>query len=347
MTVGRYGEVTPDEARTNARRILAGVAAGSDPAAERNARRKEMTVRQLFVVYELEGSQHLKERTRRITLARLSHHVLPLLGSKRLSDVGVADVERFVRDVKSGKTARDENLGYRKRIIVRGGEGAAGKVVRDLSAMFAFAMRLEIVASNPCLVARKPPDGRKHRFLTLEEVAKLGAALNELDAEGMNPKTTAIIRLLALTGCRREEIAALRWDEVSLEGSCLILQDSKTGRSYRPLGPDATDLLKTIVRTASPYVFPAERADGHFQGVKGAWPKIVERAKLNDVTPHTLRHTFGSTAASSGETLLMVGALLGHANQRSSSLYAHLQNATSLASAKRVSERISAALKIT
>ena len=74
----------------------------------------------------------MKDRTKAYTLGRLKHHVVPLLGHKRVTEVGTGEIERFVRDVSASKTVKDEKIAPRKRIIVRGGEGAARKVVRDL-----------------------------------------------------------------------------------------------------------------------------------------------------------------------------------------------------------------------
>lgn len=309
----------------------------------------------LIDLYEKEGcviqrgkrqGEAMKSTTKAYTLARLRHHVVPLLGTRRAPEVNPGDIERFVADVTAGKTAKDEKIGPRKRIIVRGGAGAARKVVRDLSAVFSFARRSEIVASNPCETAAvRKTDNRRERYLTLGEVARLGAALSDLEAEGANAKAINIARLWALTGCRRSEIAGLRWSEVHLDEGVLILNDSKTGKSVRPLGAAAIKLLKSIGKTAgSDFVFPAERGDGHFQGVKNAWSKAIARAKLPGVTPHTLRHTIGSTATSTGEALALTGAILGHANPRSTAIYAHVQLDPSREAAERVSGTIASAL---
>jgi integrase len=345
MTIGRYGTLTVEEARRQAKIILGSAAKGDDPAGILAARRREMTVAALIEVYGEEGSQHLKDRTRRYVLARLSHHVIPLLGHKRLTDVRVQDVERFIQAVSDGKTASDRKVGHRRRIVVRGGPGAAAKVVRDLSAVFSFAVRREIVSANPCAPARKPPNGQRHRFLETEEIQRFGTALSELEAEGANAKGIAVCRLLALTGCRRDEIAGLKWDEVDTIRGRLVLDESKTGRSIRPLSASALKLLATLPKQEkSPFVFPADTGDGHYQGLKGLWPKLMKRAKLEDVTPHTLRHTVGSLAASAGEGLPMVGALLGHSNHRSSSIYAHLQEDPSRRAADRIGAKVANAL---
>jgi integrase len=288
----------------------------------------------------------MKPLTRQFTVGRLRNHVVPLLGHKRITEINPGDIERFARDVAAGKTARDEKIGPRKRLIVRGGEGIAAKVVRDLSAVFSFAMRREIVSRNPCQTAAvRKTGGARERFLTLEEVSRLGAALDELERDGANPKASNIARLWALTGCRRNEITTLRWPEVNLAEGLLVLDDSKTGKSIRPLGAAAIAILESIDRQeGTDFVFPAERGDGHFQGMKRIWSKAIRKAQLEGVTPHTLRHTMGSTAVSNGEALALTGAILGHSNPRSTAIYARVQTDPSRRAANRVSRRIAEAL---
>jgi hypothetical protein len=146
ITIGRFGTLTVEEARRRAKSLLGAAAVGDDPAAERSAKRREMTASALVDLYEEEGcfiqrgmnqGRPMKPRTKAYTMARLRHHVIPLLGHKRVSEVDAGQVERFVRDVALGKTAKDQKIRPRVRIIVRGGEGAARKVVRDLSAVLA------------------------------------------------------------------------------------------------------------------------------------------------------------------------------------------------------------------
>lgn len=354
MSLGSTHALTPDEARRKAKEILSAAARGDDPAAERGEKRREMKVAGLIDLYEEEGcyilrgirqGEPMKPTTKAYTIARLKHHVVPLLGSKRVSDVTATDIERMVRDIASRKTARDEKVDG-KRILVRGGEGAARKVARDLSAVFTFAVRRGIRASNPCdTAAIRKTDNKRDRYLSLEEVRRLGEALDTLQQDGVNPKALDITRLWALTGCRRDEVAALRWDEIDFEHSCLVLADSKTGKSVRPLAAPALALLTSIPNEGkSPFVFPATKGKRHFQGTKRIWPKVTAMAKLTGVTPHTLRHTLGSTAVSTGETLAMTGAILGHSNARSTAIYAHVQQDPARKAAGRAVGPIAAAL---
>ena len=341
MVVGRYGTLTADQARQQARKLLGAAVSGDDPSADRTSKRKESTVAQLLELYTEEGTTNLKPLTRTYTIARLRNHVLPLLGTRKVTEITTGDVERMIRDIAKGKTAKDQKIGPRARVIVRGGDGAAAKVARDLSAVFSFAKRNRIVTSNPCEGARKPTENKRERFLSAEELGRLGAALEQVASDGMNAMAVDIIRLLALTGCRRNEIAGLRWEEVDFTHGCLRLADTKTGKSIRPLGIPALALLSTIQRfDGTSFLFPATCGKSHFQGIKRVWARVCVLAELSDITPHTLRHTLASEAVSGGETLPLTGALLGHANARTTHRYAHIGQDPAKQAADRVSGRI-------
>lgn len=355
MTVGRYGTLTVEQARKKTKELLVVVTVDDDPAAKRNTKRLEMKMSGLIDLYEEEGcliqrgkrqGEPMKERTKTYTIARLRRHVVPLLGTKRVTEVRAGDIERFFRDVSIGKSASDEMMGHRRRIVIRGGDGAARKVFRDLSAVFSLAVRRGIIETNSCkkAVVRKT-DNRRERFLSIDEIKQLGKVLDELEAEGMNIKALNITRLWVLTGCRRQEIVELKWDEIDFERALLVLADSKTGRSVRPLAAAAIKLLNTIQRSDdSDFVFPADSGEGFFQGTKRVWPTIVKNANLEGVTPHTLHHTMGAIATSSGEALALTGTILGHANMRSTMIYAHVEMDPSKLAADRVGEQLAAAL---
>ncbi len=356
MSLGSTTSLEAPKAREKAKAVLTSVANGEDPAKERAEKRKELNLTQLIDLYEEEGcyvlrgirqGQPMKPTTKAYTLARLRNHVVPIIGDSRITNVTEGDIEKMVRMITAGKTAKNEKKEGRGRVIVKGGEGAARKVARDLSAVFTFAIRRKLVPENPCKNASiRKTDNQRTRYLTMAEIQRLGEALDTLQEQGVNPKALNIARLWALTGCRRDEIAGLKWDEVDFEHSCLMLDDSKTGRSVRPLAASALALLSEIPREDdSPYVFPATTGNGHFQGTKRIWPKAIALAKLPGVSPHTLRHTLGSSAISVGETMAMTGAILGHANPRSTAIYAHVQRDPAAQATARAVEPIAAALR--
>jgi integrase len=186
-------------------------------------------------------------------------------------------------------------------------------------------------------------------FLTYEQLRRLGRALDQLRFEGANPAAIYIIRLLALTGCRRNEIAGLTWDEVDFDHDCLRLTSSKTGKSFRPLGTAAIEILQSLkagqAEHVGKWVFPAASGSSHFQGVKRIWSRALKLAELTGVTLHTLRHTFASHAVSNGESLPMIGAFLGHSNARSTSRYAHIAYNPMTAAVDRHSRHIDNAMR--
>ncbi len=355
MIIGRHGPMTVDEARLKAKKILGAVANGEDPAGDLSAKRKEMDITALVDLYEREGcfiqrgkriGEPMKPLTKKYTVSRLRHHVVPLLGSKRITVVGHTDIEKFVRDVAAGKTRSDKKIAPRTRVKVRGGDGAARKVVRDLSAVFSFAIHQGLLESNPVMRARvRKTDNERTWFLTPAELKRLGAAFDQLERDGANTMAIIICKLWALTGCRRNEIAGLKWSELDMENGVFRFEDSKTGKSVRPLPWSARLLLAKVNRSEdSVYVFPAEEGDGFYQGTSKVWPLVKNVSGLHDITPHTLRHTIGSLAVSHGENLVMTGSLLGHANVRSTAIYAHVQLDPMRKASERVARRVAAAL---
>ena len=284
-TFGGADSMTAEEARAKARKILGDVAHGRDPSGERKAKRAELTVAELIDRYVENGcvvqrgkrrGQPMKPATKAFTLSRLRHHVLPLLGRKRVGDIRPAHIVQMAADIAAGKTRKDEKGGLRSRTIVRGGEGAARKVVRDLSAVFTYAQHNEIRADNP--VENAPvnkQDNKRTRFLDLGEVRQLGAALVKMEARGLNPKAANIARLWALTGFRRNEAAGLKRSEIDWERSRATLGDTKTGVSIRPLGAPALALLSSIPPVlGSEYFFPASAAPASIKARNGSGQRL-------------------------------------------------------------------------
>jgi len=347
MTIkARPGEVlTADAARKLAGLILADVAHGKDPAADRDRKRAEMTVSELCRFYFEEGVETKKASTIAIDKGRVERHIKPLLGSRRVSEVTSADVERFMRDVAKGKTAADVKTKKRGRAIVEGGKGTASRTVGLLGGIFSFAVARSLRSDNPVRGVKRYADGKGERFLSSKELAALGEALRSLEAKGANRAAVAIVRLLTFTGARKSEITGLRWAEVDLERACLRLGDSKTGAKVVPLGPPALAILSQLKRDRdSPFVFPAESGGSHFQGTEKLWRKVRKAAQLPGVRLHDLRHSFASIGLASGDSLPLIGKLLGHADVKTTARYAHLADDPLREAARRIASTIAAAM---
>jgi integrase len=257
-----------------------------------------------------------------------------------------ADIERFMRDVANGKTKADIKTKARGRAIVEGGKGTATRTVGLLGGICAFAVRHKMRADNPVHGVERYPDRHGERFLSAKELGVLGETLRTFEANGANPAALAIIRLLTFTGARKSEIAALKWSEVDLEHSCLRLSESKTGAKVIPLGPPALAILARLKPVeGSPYVFPAEAADGAFQGTEKVWRKVRKAARLDGVRIHDLRHSFASMGLMTGDALPVIGKLLGHADVKTTARYSHLADDPLREATKRISGTIAAAMR--
>ena len=174
---------------------------------------------------------------------------------------------------------------------------------------------------------------------------RFGEALRELEKDGINRKALDIMRLWMLTGCHREEIASLKWQEVVFEHGCLRFGDTKTGKAVRPIRAAAIAAFETIERADhSAFVFPAGEGDGYFRGYMTPWKKgRREGSPARRNVAHPAVHN-RSTAIPSDEAMAFTGAILGHANPQSTAIYAHVQHNPARRAADRVAERIAAAL---
>jgi integrase len=176
-------------------------------------------------------------------------------------------------------------------------------------------------------------------------LAKLGEALVAAERVGENKRAIAAIRLLILTGARKSEILGARWEWIDIARGYLHLPDSKTGEKLVPLGAPALAVIAAQPRVqGNPYLLPSVKKDMHYVGLPKAWERIRARAGLDDVRLHDLRHAFASVGASGGDSLLVIGALLGHRDAKTTQRYAHLQDDPVRAAANRISGTIAAAM---
>lgn len=186
----------------------------------------------------------------------------------------------------------------------------------------------------------------RERFLTAEEIRRLGVTLSEAETAGEEMTGVVLaVRLLALTGMRRSEVLSLRWEYIDAERLCFFLPDSKTGRKAVPVGPPVLELLARAPRAVgNPFVCPGARRGAPLVGIDKAWKRLAKRAGLEGVRLHDLRHSFASFGAASGIGLPVLGAILGHMDSATTARYAHLADDPRRAGAARISGEIAAAL---
>ena len=223
---------------------------------------------------------------------------------------------------------------------------SANEAVGALSRIFNQAEALGLVPAggNPCRFVTKYRSRRLERFLTEEEFRRLGRVLDELEAEERLPVyAAAALRLLMLTGCRCSEIMTLRWEDVHLEVSEIRLRDSKTGPRVVPFSPAAARVLAGLPHAAdNPWVIAGRKPGTRLSHIAYHWYRVRDRADLEDVRLHDLRHSFASRALALGESLPMIGKLLGHTKIQTTARYAHLARDSVKESAARIAASIGA-----
>ena len=344
--IGRFGLMTVEEARDLAHEKLVAVSKGIDPVAAEAEAAGLITVAELCDWYlaEAEAGRILGRRRRPIkasTLAmdrsRIDAHIKPLLGRRQVGALKLGDVEAAQADIAAGKTAKARK-GSRGGATT-GGEGVAARTLSTLHAIFEHGVRVGKIPNNPAKGVRKLAGTPRERRLSRAEIERLGKTLREATADGEHPTGLAAIRFMLLTGFRRLEGLGVERPWLDEEEGAIRFPDTKSGAQTRVIGQAAVDLLLAQPGTKSPFFFPADWGEGHFIGVVRVLDRVCERAKLADVTPHTLRHTFASLAGDLGFSELTIAALLGHASRGVTQRYVHIDEALRMA-ADRVADEM-------
>ena len=327
LTIGTHGSPwTPDGARIEAKRLLGLVAGGADPAAVKAEHRKAETVDDLAGRFLTE---HVRAKRKGSTAAEYERlvdlFVRPALGPKKIADVTRADIARLHH------AHRDTPY-------------QANRILAVLSKMFSLAEAwgLRRDGSNPCRHIERNPERGRERMLSAAELARLGDALAAYDG---SPYITAAVKLLLFSGARLSEILGLRWEWINLERGEARLPDSKTGAKTLHLPPPALAVLNGLPRLeGNPYVVVGQKDGASLVNLQKPWQAIRKAAGLTDVRLHDLRHSYASVGAAGGDSLLVIGKLLGHHHAATTERYAHLALDPIKAAAASIAGRIASAL---
>jgi integrase len=248
--------------------------------------------------------------------------------------------------IAQGKTAGVFRGKARGKAVVSGGAGTAARVVELLGGVFNWAEKRGLVPGpSPTKGTDTARSEAKDRVLSPPELTKLGNAIEAASVK--SPAAAGALRLIALTGWRREEACGLRWPEIDAGGHCVRLEETKTGRSMRPIGAAALALLHELSETKSSdtWVFPNRDNTGSAD-LKKSIAAIFDAAELSQrARSHDLRRTFGSVAADEGYGDATIAELLGHARRGVTARhYIRRPDAALVAAADKVSAVIAAAL---
>lgn len=329
--IARTADMPLREARSVAQGLVADMAKGVDPADALRALRAARTLSQVKEDHFARGATEWKPRTCEENERMWKLHLEPAFGHRVLRSITAKEIEAW--HVRMSKAAPS---GANRRLAL-------------LKAIFNTAVRLKEIApqDNPASVVSKTREERREARLNVEQRKALEAALR-VEEENGNRYAAALIRLLAYTGARRDELRTLRWDYVDLERRVLLLPDSKTGRRSVFLPQAAIDLLKTLPRVrGNPCVFPG-RASKHgkagpqpINNVQSPWERVRKAAGLGDMRLHDLRHAFATSVIEAGGGIEIVKELLGHSDIRTTQRYLNVdKGVVALAALERVEAQL-------
>jgi len=353
ITIGSFPDWSVSAARDHAKNLKRRIDVGEDPMQDRHEDRAAPTLNALADRFEAEHLTKRRAATDRDYKSILRLHIRPRIGTMKVADLRHADVEKLHREV--AKTAP-----YR-----------ANRAVAVLSKMLSLAVKWEMRTDNPARGIEREPEHKRERFLTPAEIARLGAAL----VAHKERTSCNAIRLLLLTGARKGETLSATWDQFDLEKGVWTKPGAatKTKKDHRiPLSAPAMALLSGMKREAGRdlYVFPGQSkrdaagrlVQQHLTEIKRVWAAVCREAELAEqveqttkagkpvkgrdgksalvwqatVRIHDLRHSYASILASSGLSLPIIGALLGHTQPATTARYAHLLDDPLRAATERV-----------
>jgi len=351
ISLGEFPDIGLAEARKRADRLRGAVSGGEDPQAERQAQRKSLTLEALIDRY-LQEEAMPKKKPATVALYRsyLKRLIPRDLASKKATNIARADLARLHR-----------TLGAEKAVT-------ANRTIVALSGVYTFGARYGYVPDgyNPARGIEKFRESGRERYLSSEELGRLGEALRLSETEGLrwprtgekskharkpdnqltklSPHVVAAFRLLLFTGCRLREILHLRWSEVDLERGLLLLADSKTGRKPVVLNAPALQVLSQLPRLGD-FVILGDHPAAPRADLKRPWDLIRHNAGLGDLRIHDLRHTHASIGAGAGLGLPIIGRLLGHRHQETTARYAHLADDPLRSASNRIGTELAKALE--
>ena len=339
MAIGRWPDWSVVAARDRAKQLKRNVDDGIDPLADREDERSAPRIPDLIDRYLREHAAHLAPRTAADHASMLRKLVEPHWKHHFVAEVDAADVERVLSIIAEGRKRpakeKAKSRGKRKLQPSKPTPIRANRVGEVLRKMFNLAIAWKIRTDNPAQAFRRRAETERERFLSIDEISRLGEALQAADDQ----RAAGIVRMCMLTGARLGEVRTARFEQFNLELGTWTkpAANTKQRRVHRvPISADTAALVRqrrTAVCNGREWLFPGDAVnddgllkDQPVQEIRRFWTAIQKEADLPEVRIHDLRHTFASLLVSGGASLEMIGKLLGHSQMRTTQRYAHLMD---------------------
>lgn len=260
-------------------------------------------------------------------ISKLRVHLLPRFGSKFMYAVTFRDIQTYHSELKISHCA-----------------ATANRHLSLLSKIFSCAVQWGVLEKNPCKgVSKFTENNAGQRFLTTDEIRRLYLAMDSVSER--SDVTVAALKLLLLTGMRKNEVLQGKWENVDLDRGIWFVPHTKNGRSnHVVLNAEAKALLLTLPQVST-WVFPGRDGTKPLVEVRRCLNQLAKSAGIPALRVHDLRHSFASLCAQSGVPLLQIKSLLNHASLTTTQRYAHLTNNDLLVASQAVSDAVTNALK--
>lgn len=310
-TLGDAAVFTLDEARERARQMLRKIAIGADPHAVLLPGAGPTV--ENFLDQQYLPFVRTYKRSWACDESLIRNHVMPTLGPRAMGELTPPDIARLVDALKTRAYA----------------PGTINRVLVMLRFAWRLALRWKVegITENPLTQVKNLLDGNQvERFLTADEAQRLQEAVQR----SPNAVLESIVALLIYTGARKREALDARWEDFDLRRKVWRIPRTKSGKvRHVPLSGAAVALLEQLQCAragAQPgdHVFPNPRTGKPFVQIFTSWNSARRKAGLRQLRIHDLRHSFASFLVNAGRSLYEVQELLGHADIRTTSRYAHL-----------------------
>lgn len=307
IRLGKFPDLSISQARTAAQEFTGEQAKGVDLAAERRAKRQERTLQEHWDDW-LDVHAKPRKRTWKDDERQWKKYILDTFGARRLSSLKTSEIAKW-----HAKTGRDS------------GPIQANRAKALLATLLNHAVRIGLLVANPCRSVPNFPEQSRERFLLPAEMKTFFDALVAVGEPWHD-----FFQLALFTGARRGNVASMAWSEIDLDRTTWTIPADKT-KNKRPaviaLSPPAVAILMSRMEMfgADEYVFPSNSVTGHIVDPRKAWERLRKESGLTDLRMHDLRRSLGSWQAAAGASLAIIGASLGHADLKSTQVYARLQ----------------------
>ena len=303
ITLGRYPDMTIDQARRKTMEINLVIADGRNPAEAKRKLKSELLFGELFEEY-LERHSKPKKKTWTEDLDKYRNHIEKPLGKRKLSEIDRAAISLIHSNVTKA--------GY---------PIAANRILALISSVFGWAISAGLWENNPAIGIRRNKEKSRDRFIQSDELPRFFQALSE----ETNGTVRDYILISLLTGARRSNVCSMKWQDINFERAEWRIEATKNDTPQTvTLSPEAIEVLQNRKSDDSEFVFPGSGKSGHLQEPRKGWERILKSAGIKDLRLHDLRRTLGSWQAKTGASLAIIGKSLNHKNQNTTAIYARL-----------------------